>query len=80
MTERKITNQLLILMKQAEDIRGLRTGEQKKAYVIRNLKLVKGIKPEHLYLAECIIDVIIAVDKRQLKIATKSCIKFCFGD
>ena len=80
MTERKITNQLLILMKQAEDIRGLRTGEQKKSYVIRNLKLVKGIKPEHLYLAECMIDVIISVDKRQLKIATKSFIRICCGD
>jgi hypothetical protein len=70
--ERKITNNLLILMKQAEDMGGFRTGEQKKAFVIKNLKLIKGIKPEHIYLADAMIDVIISVDKRQLKIATKS--------
>jgi hypothetical protein len=67
-------------MKSAEDIPSLRTGQQKKDWVIKNLKLIKGIKPEHLYLADAMIDVIISVDKRQLKIATKSIIKFCCGD
>ncbi len=78
--ERKITNNLLILMKSAEDIPSLKTGQQKKDWVIKNLKLIKGIKPEHIYLADDMIDIIISVDKRQIKIATKSCMKFCFGD
>ena len=75
-----LMSQLIKFMVLAEQIKGQETGEAKKKFVIKHInKLLVGASDDIRELMPFIIDILIKVDKHEIKIneeVKSSCLKF----
>lgn len=66
-----IIENLIRLMKIAEQLEDLKTGKSKKQYVLNELKNVINLEPHIEYLIMEFIDLLIEVDKNKITINKK---------
>jgi len=58
---------LIRLMQQVEELEDLKTGKEKKEYVLDQLKIIMQLEPNIEYLIIEFIDLLIEVDKHNIK-------------
>ena len=61
-----IISNLIRLMKVAEELEDLKTGKEKKEYVLDQLKIIMQLEPNIEYLIIEFIDLLIQVDKHTI--------------